>query len=78
MRASLLLPLLLLLSACHPKATSTVEVPMEGSAPQTLSVVTIDGCEYFYCPCEGARIYTHKGNCKNPIHIYNVEAPAKK
>lgn len=33
-------------------------------------VITIDGCEYF----AGAYyMLEHKGNCKNPIHIYNKE-----
>lgn len=35
-------------------------------------VLEIEGCEYIcynlYCE-EG--LLTHKGNCKNPIHIYN-------
>lgn len=36
-------------------------------------VVVIEGCEYFECATYGigAYVYTHKGNCKNPIHCYN-------
>ena len=33
-----------------------------------LEIVTIDGCEYLYGPWGNARVLTHKGNCKNPIH----------
>lgn len=35
-------------------------------------VIQIDSCEYIYSSLftrEG--LLTHKGNCKNPIHIYN-------
>jgi hypothetical protein len=38
----------------------------------------IDGCEYLGCPNGHLqRIYTHKGNCKNPIHIYKEVNNAK-
>ena len=37
-------------------------------------VVIKDGCEYFSCPSySGYFVFTHKGNCSNPIHIYGVE-----
>ena len=36
-----------------------------------LNIVTIDGCEYLYGPWGNATVLTHKGNCKNPIHVYN-------
>lgn len=37
-----------------------------------VTVVTIDGCEYFKCNTYGfAYVLTHKGNCTNSIHIYN-------
>lgn len=35
-------------------------------------VEVIEGCEYFvYMTNNGSPMYTHKGNCKNSIHIYN-------
>ena len=34
-----------------------------------VEVVVIDSCEYFYGPWGNATVLTHKGNCKNPIHI---------
>lgn len=34
-----------------------------------LEIVSIDSCEYFYGPWGNATVLTHKGNCKNPIHI---------
>ena len=34
-----------------------------------LTVVKIDGCEYFQnYTRDGHYVYTHKGNCTNPIH----------
>lgn len=35
-------------------------------------VVQREGCEYFVNRTYGfSRVYTHKGNCINPIHCYN-------
>lgn len=36
-------------------------------------VVSIEGCEYIFVsrrPWQGNMSLAHKGNCKNPIHIY--------
>jgi hypothetical protein len=33
-------------------------------------IVVVEGCEYIVCPNSYGRSYTHKGNCKNPIHVY--------
>jgi hypothetical protein len=40
-----------------------------------LESVKIDGCEYWYGRNGGidSAVLTHKGNCNNPIHIYNGE-----
>ena len=42
-----------------------------------LKIVEYDGCEYFtneiYIVPFFYNIYTHKGNCKNPIHSRSVE-----
>lgn len=40
-----------------------------------LESVKIDGCEYWYGRSSGidSDVLTHKGNCKNPIHVYNKE-----
>jgi hypothetical protein len=40
-------------------------------------VIEIEGCEYFYQKSKGWKepggiTLCHKGNCKNPIHMYNV------
>lgn len=36
-------------------------------------VVKIDGCEYIEArSAYGYFSYAHKGNCSNPIHIYNT------
>lgn len=36
---------------------------IQGSA---ITILEIDGCEYLYKAVSGD--FTHKGNCKNPIH----------
>lgn len=33
----------------------------------------LQGCEYFYWFNNGYKNYTHKGNCKNPIHYKKIE-----
>lgn len=36
-----------------------------------VTIVTIDGCEYLKCVTDKwLYVYTHKGNCRNPIHLY--------
>jgi len=35
-------------------------------------IVEVEGCEYFKVFADGGcSTYVHKGNCKNPIHMYN-------
>jgi hypothetical protein len=35
-------------------------------------VIELEGCEYFYTTdYHGNYVLCHKGNCKNPVHIYN-------
>jgi hypothetical protein len=34
-------------------------------------IITIDGCQYIKPIYESSSTLTHKGNCNNPIHIYN-------
>ncbi len=36
------------------------------------TVVKIDGCEYIRTEVYGGHSYTHKGNCKNHIHMYQL------
>lgn len=37
------------------------------------SVVERDGCQYLFYSLNGKFAFTHKGDCKNPIH--RVKAP---
>lgn len=34
-------------------------------------VITLENCEYYVCQGSYCSVLCHKGNCKNPIHIYN-------
>lgn len=36
----------------------------------SLCVVNLEGCEYIVSPNGHGSLYSHKGNCKNPIHVY--------
>jgi hypothetical protein len=36
-------------------------------------VIAIEGCEYIQIGTGSSMSIAHKGNCKNPIHIYNIE-----
>lgn len=42
-----------------------------GDKNEDFTIVTIDQCEYIKTHVYSGEVYTHKGNCKNPIHIYN-------
>jgi len=33
-----------------------------------LTIIKIEGCEYFFGDWGNATVLTHKGNCTNPIH----------
>jgi hypothetical protein len=37
---------------------------------KSLQVVERDGCEYIVCLNGHGNLYSHKGDCKNPIHNY--------
>lgn len=37
------------------------------------TVREIEGCEYIFCGANNQTVMSHKGNCRNPIHIYNLE-----
>lgn len=63
-----LLLLLLFLTGCgYPN-----QLPVKDtiSSYDYVGVVEIDGCQYLIYNYKGI---AHKGNCKNKIHIYNVE-----
>lgn len=39
-----------------------------------INIAVFDGCEYIANrTANGLTVLTHKGNCTNSIHIYNVE-----
>jgi hypothetical protein len=40
-------------------------------AVSIIGVTRIEGCEYFILDTYGTNSLVHKGNCNNPIHIYN-------
>lgn len=49
----------------------------EVHSSKSYSIVVIDGCEYIECDYGmlETRVYslTHKGNCKNKIHLHKIE-----
>lgn len=47
--------------------------PIQMDNGDGVRVCTYDGCEYIRSVVYGGITYCHKGNCKNPIHIYNKE-----
>jgi hypothetical protein len=42
-----------------------------GYMGDTLKLIQIEGCEYFYTLIDRGAIMCHKGNCKNAIHYKN-------
>jgi len=41
-------------------------------AQENHTTVMIEGCEYLFMLVKGGyTAVTHKGNCSNPIHVYN-------
>jgi prepilin-type N-terminal cleavage/methylation domain-containing protein len=53
--------------------------PIPGQGGYNYVIRTIDGCEYIEATWmtgydRGLYSLTHKGNCSNPIHVYNAES----
>ena len=46
-------------------------ISLKGVGGTKLKVVEIEGCEYFVGSYDRSGLFTHKGNCKNPIHPKN-------
>jgi len=77
----------ILLSTCEPPTKQNINVDENNvlekitkeqieKINQNLVIVEIDGCEYIIAEWKatnnrGYGFMSHKGNCKNPIHIYN-------
>lgn len=62
----------LLISLLAMMAMGCENAPMNNSlSPKSnYSIVKIEGCEYLECDTyAGHYVYTHKGNCSNPIHL---------
>ncbi len=50
----------------------TAEELMENIKKGDFEIITIDKCEYLvYSRAKAFGFMAHKGNCKNPIHVYN-------
>jgi len=60
-----------MVSSCEEQTTttkSTQHTVKIGVDVKELKVVEIEGCEYFLGTFDRSAMFTHKGNCKNPIH----------
>jgi hypothetical protein len=55
-----------LLSACSPGKSPWEGVQQIAPSQIAYEVATVDGCEYI--SIAGKYGFSHKGNCKNPIH----------
>lgn len=66
MKKLLLVPLLILgLIGCTPPPNKSNIIDKS-----EYKILLIDKCEYVYVSGLYASVLTHKGDCKNPIHIY--------
>lgn len=75
---------------CEQQTTPDEDTQLEHTAEGLINIVSrgdveviiIDGCEYLIYKEEhgsnqGYGFMSHKGNCKNPIHIYNEASSSK-
>ncbi len=66
----------LLIAAVGCRETNDPNIKGETSDLDRLTVVNIEGCEYFQMVTARAYyIITHKGNCRNPIHQQKPQTP---
>jgi hypothetical protein len=75
-----LLLAIIALSGCADKSKPWVALPSSydkyGNAvgiEENYFVVSIENCQYILIGSNDNRTLTHKGDCNNPIHYYNVE-----
>jgi hypothetical protein len=64
----IVLMLFTLASCKEPNVETTNSSHIIGTFGHTLDVVKIEGCEYFFADYDRSSLFTHKGNCNNPIH----------
>ena len=63
--------LVAMVSSCEEPTTTTQLTEHRvkiGVSATELKIVEIEGCEYFLGDYDRSGLFTHKGNCKNPIH----------
>lgn len=61
----------LIISCQNGKTTINKEETKEKYQGMTITEYVYDGCEYVKFPAYNATWGSHKGNCKNPIHLKN-------
>lgn len=59
-----LLLIALLCVGCAPEGSRRVD-----STDGEVRIVIVEDCEYLRTTVYAGWVYTHKGNCKNPIHL---------
>jgi hypothetical protein len=57
-----------------PRQISVTEINTEVTKDLHFNIYKIDGCEYIGGTYYKGFYLAHKGNCQNPIHIYNKVA----
>lgn len=61
--------MLLTLASCYePNVETKNSIHRFGPFGTQLKVINIEGCEYFFTEYSTGAIFTHKGDCNNPIH----------
>jgi hypothetical protein len=63
---------IIILASCDkPNVQSKTTSYKIGYMGDTLKLIEIEECEYFYTLIDRGAIMCHKGNCINPIHYKN-------
>lgn len=72
MKKLVITAMLFALASCdEPNVQTTESTHRIGPYGDQLSVIEIEGCEYFFATYDRGVLFTHKGNCKNPEHYEN-------
>ena len=70
----LLVLVLFFLAGCNDSNEDKKNIALVKPDGDIVTIVSIDGCEYIVnLTAYGFKIFTHKGNCTNSIHVYNKE-----
>ena len=71
MKKLLITVMLITLASCEQEIENSKQTSTSFGHITPLQIVEVDNCQYLYGDWGYETVFTHKGNCTNPIHYKN-------